>query len=41
MSSNPYSDFIIGDMSNENYLNIDLHKDIVDGIILTSSKGSL
>ena len=39
MSSNPYSDFIIGDMSNENYLNIDLHKDIVDEIILTSSKG--
>ena len=29
MLSNPYSDFDIGNMSDENYLNIDLHKDIV------------
>jgi len=39
MLSNPYSDFDIGNMSDENYLNIDLHKDIVDEITLTSSKG--
>ncbi len=39
MSSNPYPDFHIGNMSDENYLNIDLHKDIVDEITLTSSKG--
>ena len=39
MLSNPYSDFEIGNMSDENYLNIDLHKDIVDEITLTSSKG--
>ena len=39
MSSNPYPDFDIGNMSDENYLNIDLHKDIIDEITLTSSKG--
>ncbi len=39
MLSNPYSDFDIGNMSDENYLNLDLHKDIVDEITLTSSKG--
>jgi len=39
MLSNPYSNFEIGNMSDENYLNIDLHKDIVDEITLTSSKG--
>ena len=39
MLSNPYSDFDIGNMSDENYLNIDLHKDIVDEITLTSNKG--
>ena len=39
MSSNPYPDFDIGNMSDENYLSIDLHKDIVDEITLTSSKG--
>ena len=39
MLSKPYSDFDIGNMSDENYLKIDLHKDIVDEITLTSSKG--
>ena len=39
MKSNPYSDFVVGDMSDKNYLNIDLHKDIVDEIILMSSNG--
>ncbi len=39
MLSNPYFDFVIGNMSDENYLNIDLHKDIVDEITLTSSRG--
>ena len=40
MLSNPYSDFDIGNMSDENYLNIDLHKDIVDEITLRQVKGS-
>lgn len=39
MLSNPYFDFVVGNMSDKNYLNIDLHKDTVDDIILTSSKG--
>ena len=39
MTSNPYSDFIVDDMSEANYDKIDLHKNIVDQIILTSSTG--
>ena len=39
MKSNPFSSFEIGNMSDENYDNIDLHKDIVDQIILSSSNG--
>ncbi len=39
MQSNPFSNFEIGNMSDENYDNIDLHKDIVDEIILSSTKG--
>ena len=39
MKFNPFSSFEIGNMSDENYNNIDLHKDIVDEIILSSSKG--
>ncbi len=40
MKSNPFASFEIGNMLDENYDNIDLHKDIVDKIILSTSKGS-
>ena len=36
MNSNPFDDFEIGDMSDENYDKIDLHKHTIDDIILTS-----
>ncbi|WP_185868404.1 isoleucine--tRNA ligase [Blattabacterium cuenoti] len=39
MKINIFKDFILDDMSNENYENINLHKHIVDKIILVSSKG--
>ena len=40
MSTNPYQDFKMGDMSEANYDKIDLHKHIVDEIILTSALGA-
>ncbi|WP_417428709.1 isoleucine--tRNA ligase [Halpernia sp.] len=39
MENNPFSKFEVGNMSVENYLNIDLHKNIVDQIILVSTSG--
>lgn len=39
MAENPFKDFEIGNMSNENYAKIDLHKNIVDEIILVSDSG--
>ena len=39
MSVNPFDGFNIEDMSDENYEKIDLHKHIVDSIVLCSSKG--
>ena len=41
MSENPYKNFKVGDMSDENYSTdvIDLHKPYVDNIVLVSSKG--
>ena len=41
MTENPYRNFKVGDMSDENYSTdvIDLHKPYVDNIILVSSKG--
>ena len=36
MNSNPFDDFEIGDMSDENYDQIDLHKHTIDDIVLTS-----
>ncbi len=39
MSENPFAKFEIGNMSNENYANIDLHKNIVDAITLVSPSG--
>ncbi|WP_185856634.1 isoleucine--tRNA ligase [Blattabacterium cuenoti] len=40
MSQNVFKDFILDDMSDNNYNKIDLHKHILDKIILVSSKGS-
>ncbi len=34
-----FEDFVVGDMSEANYDNIDLHKNIVDGITLVSPSG--
>ena len=39
MSSNPLADFVVGDMSDENYAKIDLHKNYVDTITLVSDSG--
>ena len=39
MAKNPFKGFEIGNMSNENYAKIDLHKNIVDEIILVSDSG--
>ncbi|WP_303271164.1 DUF5915 domain-containing protein, partial [uncultured Alistipes sp.] len=41
MTENPYKDFVVGDMSEENYSTerVDLHRPFVDRIVLTSSKG--
>lgn len=39
ISSNPFEGFVVGDMSKENYKNIDLHKNIVDNIVLVSDSG--
>ena len=39
MKNNPLEGFVINDMSEENYNKIDLHKNIVDGIVLVSPKG--
>ncbi len=39
MESNPFEGFVPGDMSEENYAKIDLHKHVVDKIILVSDRG--
>ena len=39
MKENPFNDFKVGDMSEANYDQIDLHKNIVDEIILVSNSG--
>lgn len=39
MTENPFSDFEIGNMSDENYAKVDLHKNYVDEIILVSNSG--
>ena len=39
MSKNIFEDFIVGDFSEENYSKIDLHKNIVDQIVLVSERG--
>jgi isoleucyl-tRNA synthetase len=39
MTQNPYKGFEIGNMSEENYSLVDLHKNVVDAIVLVSSSG--
>lgn len=39
IAENPFKDFEIGNMSEDNYAKIDLHKNIVDKIILVSDSG--
>ncbi|MBH45011.1 MAG: isoleucine--tRNA ligase [Flavobacteriaceae bacterium] len=39
MSENPFADFVPGEMSSENYNKIDLHKHIVDDIVLADELG--
>ena len=39
MTENPLANFVPGDMSEENYAQVDLHKNIVDQITLVSSNG--
>ena len=39
MATNPLADFVVGDMSTENYAKIDLHKNYVDSITLVSASG--
>lgn len=39
MTADIFADFVVGDMSEENYAKIDLHKNIVDQITLVSKSG--
>lgn len=39
MNENPFKDFVIGNMSEENYSLVDLHKNVVDKIVLVSDSG--
>lgn len=36
---NPFEGFVVGEMSEENYDKVDLHKNVVDGIVLVSPTG--
>lgn len=40
MKTDPYEGFEPGDMSDENYEQVDLHKDVVDAIVLVAEDGS-
>lgn len=39
MQKDPYADFEVGNMSDENYAHVDLHKNVVDEIVLVSESG--
>ncbi|MGB1000139.1 MAG: isoleucine--tRNA ligase [Flavobacteriales bacterium] len=39
MTENPFQNFVVGDMSESNYDQVDLHKHIVDQIVLVSDSG--
>ena len=38
-ASNPFEGFVVGDMSEENYDKVDLHKNVVDTLVLISPSG--
>ena len=38
---NPFKGFVVGNMSEENYDLVDLHKNVVDNIVLVSPSGKL
>ncbi|APA91802.1 MULTISPECIES: isoleucine--tRNA ligase [unclassified Myroides] len=38
-TANPFEGFVVGDMSEENYDKVDLHKNVVDNIVLVSPSG--
>ncbi|MDR2222552.1 MAG: isoleucine--tRNA ligase [Flavobacteriaceae bacterium] len=38
-TANPFEGFVVGDMSEENYDKVDLHKNVVDSIVLVSPSG--
>ncbi|MCT4664370.1 MAG: isoleucine--tRNA ligase [Flavobacteriales bacterium] len=40
MTEDPFANFVVGDMSKDNYAKVDLHKHIVDKIVLVSNKGT-
>lgn len=40
-SENPFKGFVVGNMSEENYDLVDLHKNVVDNIVLVSPSGKL
>ncbi len=39
MKENPFKGFVIGDMSEQNYALVDLHKNVVDKVVLVSDSG--
>lgn len=39
MDKNPLADFVVGDMSTENYAKVDFHKNYMDQVILVSATG--
>jgi len=39
MAINPFAEFVDGDMSEENYQRVDLHKNVVDRVVLVSESG--
>jgi isoleucyl-tRNA synthetase len=41
MTENPFKDFKLNDTSDENYENVDIHKNIVDQLILVSPSGKV
>lgn len=41
MKQNPLEDFVPGDMSKQNYANVDLHRHSVDSILLVSDTGQI
>ncbi|MDR0229019.1 MAG: isoleucine--tRNA ligase [Flavobacteriaceae bacterium] len=38
-ATNPFDGFVVGDMSEDNYEKVDLHKNVVDNVVLVSPSG--